>query len=85
MLREGKWLCEGPKDEGNFVAKANGFARVRRTRATKLLGSSTIFIEIELDRKSPIDRTFEKYDASHSIYESFRKDWEILKLEKSNQ
>ncbi len=25
--------CLSPKDEGNFVAKANGFARVRRTRA----------------------------------------------------
>jgi hypothetical protein len=23
MLREGTWLCEGPLDEGNFVAKAN--------------------------------------------------------------
>ena len=25
---EGKWLCEGPMDEGNFVARANGFGRV---------------------------------------------------------
>ncbi len=28
--------------------------------------SATIFIKIELDRKSPIDWTFEKYDASYS-------------------
>ena len=31
--------CLSPKDEGNFVAKANGFARVRRTRANASRGS----------------------------------------------
>ena len=38
----GRFHREGPKDEGNFVARAHSCARVQRTRATSLRRSLTI-------------------------------------------